>query len=75
MFACGGPLYYVTEIATAVTGNLWGSMELSTSEGFIGQTMFATPVDLSNTPVFEPGLTSYDLPADDIDDLDVVSCP
>jgi hypothetical protein len=75
VFACGGLLYYVTEIATAVTGNLWGTLELSTSEGFIGQTTFGTPVDLDNTPVFEPGLTSYDLPADDIDNLDVVNCP
>lgn len=74
-FSCGGLLYYVTEIATQFTSNLWGTIELSTSQGYIGQTTFGTPTDLANTPEFEPGLTTYDLPAAAIDSLDVVNCP
>jgi len=36
--SCGSLLYYVTEIPTTNIGNLWGTLELSTSEGFVGQT-------------------------------------
>lgn len=73
--SCGPLLYYVTEIPTTSTGNLWGSIELSTGMGFIGQTTFGTPSDIANTPEFEPGLAGYDLPPSDIDALDFVDCP
>ena len=73
-FGCGSLLYYVTEIPTTTVGNLWGSMELSVSGGFIGQTTFGTATDLANTPEFEPGLEAYDLPATGVDAGGVVSC-
>ncbi|MBT8452788.1 MAG: hypothetical protein KJO40_12550 [Deltaproteobacteria bacterium] len=73
-FGCGSLLYYVTEIPTTTAGNLWGSMELSVSGGFVGQTTFGTATDLANTPEFEPGLEAYDLPASGVDAGGVVGC-
>ena len=73
--SCGPLLYYVTDIPTTTVGNLWGSIELQTGAGFIGQTTFGTPSDIDNTPEFEPGLSGYDLPPSAVDALDFVNCP
>jgi hypothetical protein len=60
VFACDALLYYVTEIPSDVDGTLWGTLEYGDGE-WEGQTSQAI-TDLTNTPVFEPGLTAYDLP-------------
>lgn len=60
VFACDTLLYYVTEIPSDVEGTLWGTLEFGDGE-WEGQTSQAIS-DLANTPVFEPGLTAYDLP-------------
>jgi len=73
--SCGGLLYYVTDIPTTTSGNLWGTIELQTGMGFIGQTTFGTPANPASAPDFEPGLPGYDLPETNVDSLDVVTCP
>jgi len=75
--SCGSLLYYVTEIPTTNIGNLWGTLELSTSEGFVGQTtMGGTPTitPITDVPDFEPGLSAYDLPEATVDPGGVVTC-
>lgn len=72
VYACGSLLYYLTEIPTDATGNLWGTLEIGDGE-WAGQTS-ETPVDLASTPEFEPGLAAYELPPSDMDDLGIVEC-
>ncbi len=60
VFACDTLLYYVTEIPSDVEGTLFGTLEYGDGE-WEGQTSQAI-TDLANTPIFEPGLTAYDLP-------------
>ena len=74
VYACGSLLYYLTEIPTDATGNLWGTLEIGSGGGeWAGQTS-ETPIDLASTPEFEPGLPAYELPPSAMDDLDVVEC-
>jgi hypothetical protein len=74
VYACGSLLYYLTEIPTDATGNLWGTLEIGSGGGvWEGQTS-ETLIDLANTPGFEPGLAAYELPPSDMDDLGIVEC-
>jgi hypothetical protein len=74
VYACGSLLYYLTEIPTDATGNLWGTLEIGSGGGvWVGQTS-ETPVDLASTPEFEPGLAAYELPPNDMDNLGIVEC-
>lgn len=73
---CGTLLYYITEIPVSTDGNLYGTLELSTDMGFIGQTTAGgTPTSSGTAPEFTPDLTSYTLPASDVDPAGTVNCP
>ncbi|MGI9643244.1 MAG: hypothetical protein ACR2N9_10710 [Acidimicrobiia bacterium] len=71
--ACGSLLYYLTEIPVDTTGALFGTLEIVADGAADGQTSQA-PTDLATTPEFEPGLTAYELPPSNVDDLGSVSC-
>jgi hypothetical protein len=71
---CGPLLYYVTNIPVSSVGELWGTIEKQTGAGFIGQTTFGTASDIENTPDFQPGQPTYELPPSDVDDLERVDC-
>jgi hypothetical protein len=71
-YACDSLLYYRTEIPTSAEGSLWGTLEFLDGV-IIGQTS-AAPIDLANTPEFEPGLAAYDLPPSTVDAGGVVAC-
>lgn len=75
VYACGPLLYYLTEIPIDVVANLWGTLEIVKDNATVvdGQTS-AVPVDIENTPEFEPGLTAYELPSSTVDDLGAVTC-
>ncbi len=72
VYACNSLLYYITEIPTDSTGNLWGTLEIGDGE-WAGQTS-ETPIDLAATPEFEPGLAAYELLPTDVDAGGVVEC-
>jgi hypothetical protein len=71
-YACDTLLYYLTEISTSAEGTLWGTLELL--NGAIAGHTSVTPIDLANTPDFEPGLDTYDLPASGVDAGGVIAC-
>jgi hypothetical protein len=71
-YACDTLLYYLTEIPTSAEGTLWGTLELL--NGAIAGHTSVTPIDLANTPDFEPGLDAYDLPASGVDAGGVIAC-
>ncbi len=74
---CGSLLYYVTESPTTNIGNLWGTIEISASSGFEGQTtQGGTPTisPITDVPEFEPGPTAYNLPTSTVDPSGVVTC-
>jgi len=71
-YACGSLLYYVTEIPTSATGNLWGTLEIGDGD-WAGQTS-ETQIDLAATSVFEPGLAAYELLPTDVNAGGVVEC-
>ncbi len=73
VYACGTLLYYVTEIPTESEGTLIGNLEVSTGDGFIGQTS-EIAADLETPPEFTPGLTEYELPATEVDTGGSVTC-
>ena len=72
VYACDSLLYYVTEIPTDSEGTLWGTLEIGDGD-WAGQTS-ETPVDLANTPEFEPGLPAYELPPSGVDEGGIVEC-
>ncbi len=73
-YACGSLLYYLTEIPTDNEGTLFGTLEVSTDAGFIGQTG-QVAADLAVTPEFTPEQTAYELPATEVDPGGLVTCP
>lgn len=73
VFACGPLLYYVTAIPTDSEGTLFGTLEIGTAEGFVGQTSQAQP-DLVATPEFMPDQPAYELAPSDVDAGGVVDC-
>ncbi len=74
VYACGSLLYYLTEIPTDpdAIGSLFGTLEIGDGD-WVGQTS-ETPIDLANTPEFEPGLEAYELLPTDVDAGGVVEC-
>lgn len=72
-FSCGSLLYMITEIPSDTVGNLYGTLEIVQAGAADGQTSAVTG-DISVTPEFEPGLTSYDLPATTVDEAGTVTC-
>ena len=73
---CGDLLYYVTQVQVERDEQvaLFGSMERSTgTPNWDGQTS-QTLSDPDNTPMFEPGLSSYNLPDTGVDDAHTVTC-
>jgi hypothetical protein len=73
VYACGSLLYYITEIPVENTGTLFGSLEIGTADGFVGETSTA-PADLASTPEFVPNQTAYQLPASGVDAGGLVTC-
>ena len=73
VYACGTLLDYLTEIPTESEGTLFGTLEIGTAEGFVGQTSEAA-TDLAATPEFIPNLVAYDLPPSSVDPGGVVTC-
>ena len=74
VYSCASLLYYVTEIPIDVEGPsaLWGTLELGDGE-WNGQTSQVL-ADLPSTPMFEPHLPAYDLPATTSEPASVVTC-
>ena len=72
--ACGGLLYYVTEIPVGEPGGtLYGSLEFNDGSAWAGQTSQAA-LDDAGTPEFQPFELDYQLPPSEFDELSVVSC-
>jgi hypothetical protein len=71
---CGDLTYYLTEIPTDIDGGLFGTVELFDASGEISGATSAVGTNLAATPQFEPGLSSYELPPSDLDDLTTVTC-
>ena len=71
-YACDTLLYYLTEIPTSAEGTLWGTLELL--NGAIASQTSITQIDLANTPEFEPGLDTYNLPPSGVDAGGVIAC-
>ena len=71
-YACESLLYYLTEIPTSAEGTLWGTLEFL--DGNIAGHTSVTPIDLANTPEFEPGLDGYELPPSAVDPGGVIAC-
>ncbi len=72
VYTCGSLLYYFTEIPTDSEGTLWGTLEIGDGE-WAGHTS-ETTIDLANTPMFEPGLSAYELPPAGVDSGGIVEC-
>lgn len=73
VFACGALLYYVTAIPVDSEGTLFGTLEIGTADGFVGQTSQAA-TDLAATPEFIPDQPAYELAPSDVDAGGVVDC-
>lgn len=73
VYACGSLLYYVTEIPSDSEGNLFGTLEIGTVDGFAGSTSSA-PSNVSHTHAFVPGLQAYELPPSNVDPGGRVVC-
>lgn len=73
VYACGSLLYYLTEVPVDTAGTLFGTLEIVADGAADGQTSQAA-TDLAATPEFEPGLTAYELPPSNVDDLGSASC-
>jgi hypothetical protein len=71
---CGDLTYYLTEIPTDIDGSLFGTVEQFDTAGEISGSTSAVGTNLAATPQFEPGLTTYELPPSDLDDLTTVTC-
>ena len=69
---CGPLLFYPTLIPVGEDGTLFGTLEIGTAAGFVGQTSEA--LTDPGVPEFEPGHPAYRLPSSNVDDLDLVDC-
>ena len=71
---CGELVYYLTEIPTELSGDLFGTVELWAAADDVSGVSGVVDTDLGEVPEFDPAAPGYVLPASDLDDLIEVAC-